>query len=111
SDLSVAFIERAFQRIETFDSRLNSFVALDRASALAAAKESDDRRARGQAKSLLDGLPISVKDNIQVAGFPTTWGSRALQDHRPEKDELPVARLRRAGLIVIGKTNVPEFTL
>ena len=46
-----------------------------------------------------------------MAGFPTTWGSRALKDHRPAKDELPVARLRRAGMIVIGKTNAPEFTL
>jgi aspartyl-tRNA(Asn)/glutamyl-tRNA(Gln) amidotransferase subunit A len=108
---SVAFIERAFQRIETFDSRLNSFVALDRAGALAAAKESDERRSRGQAHSRLDGIPISVKDNLHVAGFPTTWGSRALQHHRPAKDELSVARLRRAGMIVIGKTNVPEFTL
>jgi aspartyl-tRNA(Asn)/glutamyl-tRNA(Gln) amidotransferase subunit A len=108
---SVGLVERAFQRIETFDPRVNSFVALDRASALAAAKESDARRSRGRAHSRLDGIPISIKDNLHVAGFPTTWGSRALQDHRPQKDELPVARLRRAGMIVIGKTNVPEFTL
>jgi aspartyl-tRNA(Asn)/glutamyl-tRNA(Gln) amidotransferase subunit A len=108
---SVEIIERAFQRIEAFDSRLNSFVALDRSGALAAATESDRRRSRGEAHSRLDGIPISVKDNLHVAGFPTTWGSRALKDHRPAKDELPVARLRRAGLIVIGKTNVPEFTL
>jgi aspartyl-tRNA(Asn)/glutamyl-tRNA(Gln) amidotransferase subunit A len=108
---SVGLVERALRRIETLDARLNSFIALDPSGALAAAKESDDRRARGQAKSPLDGIPISVKDNIHVAGFPTTWGSRALQDHRPTKDELPVARLRRAGVIVIGKTNVPEFTL
>ena len=104
-------VERAFQRIETFDSRLNSFVALDRSGALAAANDSDARRSRGQAHSRLDGIPISIKDNLHVAGFPTTWGSRALQDYRPAKDELPVARLRRAGMIVIGKTNAPEFTL
>ena len=108
---SVGLVERAFERIETFDSRLNSFVALDRSGALAAAKESDARRSRGQAHSRLDGIPISVKDNLHVAGFPTTWGSRALKDYRPAKDELPVARLRQAGMIVIGKTNAPEFTL
>jgi aspartyl-tRNA(Asn)/glutamyl-tRNA(Gln) amidotransferase subunit A len=108
---SVGLVERAFQRIEAFDSRLNSFVALDRASALTAAKESDERRSRGHAHSRLDGIPISVKDNLHVAGFATTWGSRALKDHHRAKDELPVARLRRAGMIIVGKTNVPEFTL
>jgi aspartyl-tRNA(Asn)/glutamyl-tRNA(Gln) amidotransferase subunit A len=108
---SVGLVECALRRIETLDPRLNSFVALDPAGALAAAKESDERRSRGQAHSRLDGIPISVKDNLHAAGFPTTWGSRALQNYRPAKDELPVARLRQAGMIVIGKTNVPEFTL
>ena len=108
---SVELVERAFQRIEAFNSRLNSFVGLDRSVAVAAAKESDERRARGEAKSALDGTPISVKDNLHVAGFPSTWGSRALKDYRPAKDELPIARLRQAGMIVIGKTNAPEFTL
>ena len=108
---SVSLVERALQRIDRFDSRLNSFVARDPSAALAAAKESDARRARGEPKSPLDGIPISVKDNIHVAGFPTTWGSRALKDRRPTTDELPVARLKSAGMIVIGKTNVPEFTL
>src|ERR1700728_2185600 len=108
---SVRLVRRAFERIEASDSRLNSFVALDRPGALAAAKESDERRSHGRAHSRLDGIPISVKDNLHVAGFPTTWGSRALKDYRPVKDELPIARLRRAGMIVIGKTNAPEFTL
>src|SRR6202789_1011022 len=108
---SVRLVRRAFERIERLDARLNSFVALDRPGALAAAKESDERRSRGQARSRLDGIPISVKDNLHVAGFPTTWGSRALEDYRPAKDELPIARLKRTGMIVIGKTNAPEFTL
>jgi len=108
---SVGLVERSFQRIAGFDSRLNSFVAADRSGALAAAKDSDARRSRGQAHSRLDGIPVSVKDNLHVAGFPTTWGSRALKDYRPAKDELPIERLRRAGMIVIGKTNAPEFTL
>jgi aspartyl-tRNA(Asn)/glutamyl-tRNA(Gln) amidotransferase subunit A len=108
---SAGLVRRAFERIEMFDPRLNSFVALDRSGALAAAKESDERRLRGRAHSRLDGIPISVKDNLNVAGFPTTWGSRALKDYRPAKDELPIARLRQAGMIAIGKTNAPEFTL
>src|ERR1700728_1940417 len=108
---SVRLVRRAFERIERLDARLNSFVALDRSGALAAARDSDERRSHGGAHSRLDGIPVSVKDNLHVAGFPTTWGSRALEDYRPAKDELPIARLRRAGMIVIGKTNAPEFTL
>ena len=56
-------------------------------------------------------MPISIKDSIHVAGMPSTWGSRALAAFMPAIDELPVARLRAAGAIMIGKTNVPEFTL
>jgi aspartyl-tRNA(Asn)/glutamyl-tRNA(Gln) amidotransferase subunit A len=108
---SVRLVERTLERIERLDGRLNSFVALDAAGALAAARDSDARRARGEARSPLDGVPISVKDNLHVQGLPSTWGSRALKNFRPSKDELPVARLRQAGMVIIGKTNVPEFTL
>jgi aspartyl-tRNA(Asn)/glutamyl-tRNA(Gln) amidotransferase subunit A len=108
---SISLIERSLGRVAKLDGRLNSFVAVDAEGAIAAAKESDARRARGEAKSRLDGIPVSIKDSIHVAGLPSTWGSRALERFRPAKDELPVARLRGAGLIVLGKTNVPEFTL
>ncbi len=108
---SVDLVERSLRRVQALDPRLNSFVALDFPAALAAARESDALRARRETRSLLDGIPISVKDNLHALGFPTTWGSRALKDFRPEMDELPVARLRQAGMIVVGKTNVPEFTL
>ncbi|WP_284309639.1 amidase family protein, partial [Hydrogenophaga electricum] len=50
-------------------------------------------------------------DNIPVAGLPCRWGSRLYQDHVPERDETPVARLRAAGAVILGKTAVPEFTL
>src|SRR5208337_3843500 len=72
---------------------------------------SDARLARGAARSKLEGIPLSIKDNIHVAGLPSTWGSRALVGFRPAIDELPVARLRAAGAVILGKTNVPEFTL
>ncbi len=65
----------------------------------------------GAPRSPLEGIPISVKDNIHVAGMPSTWGSRALAGFTPEKDELPIARLRAAGAIFLGKTNVPELTV
>src|SRR5207245_2181682 len=59
----------------------------------------------------LDGVPVSVKDSIHVAGMPASWGSRGLANFIPDRDELPVARLRTAGAVIIGKTNVPELTL
>ena len=106
-----ALLDRCLERIRQLDPQLNSFVALDEAGARAAAKASDARLAGGTARSALEGIPLSVKDNIHAAGLPTTWGSRALAGVLPDGDELPVARLRAAGAVVVGKTNVPELTL
>jgi aspartyl-tRNA(Asn)/glutamyl-tRNA(Gln) amidotransferase subunit A len=96
---------------ETAETIVELAAALDESGAIAAARESDARRSQGAPLSRLDGVPISIKDNIHVAGLPSTWGSRALTNFRPPHDELPVARLRAAGAILLGKTNVPEFTL
>jgi hypothetical protein len=71
---SISLVERSLDRVARLDGRLNSFVAIDEQGAIAAAKESDARRKRGEAKSRLDGIPISVKDNIHVAGLPSTLG-------------------------------------
>lgn len=106
-----ALLDRSLDRIRRLDRELNAFVALDETGARAAAKASDRRIAAGKALSPLDGVPLSVKDSILVAGMPATWGNRGLADFRPEKDELPVARLRAAGAVIVGKTNVPELTL
>jgi aspartyl-tRNA(Asn)/glutamyl-tRNA(Gln) amidotransferase subunit A len=108
---AVDLVERSLARIRRLDSRFNAFVALDEAGALAAAEESDQRLRRGEARSPLEGVPLSIKDNLHAAGLPSTWGSRALAGFVPERDELPVARLRAAGAVILGKTNVPEFTL
>jgi aspartyl-tRNA(Asn)/glutamyl-tRNA(Gln) amidotransferase subunit A len=106
-----ALLERCLERVGRLDPRLNSFVALDVAGARAAAKESDALLSRSAPRSPLEGIPISVKDNVHVAGMPSTWGSRALAGFTPEKDELPIARLRAAGAVFLGKTNVPELTV
>jgi aspartyl-tRNA(Asn)/glutamyl-tRNA(Gln) amidotransferase subunit A len=98
-------------RIRRIDPKLNSFVFVDEAGARNAAQESDARLAVGSPRSPLEGVPLSIKDSILVAGMPATWGSRSLADFVPEHDELPVARLRAAGAVVLGKTNVPELTL
>jgi aspartyl-tRNA(Asn)/glutamyl-tRNA(Gln) amidotransferase subunit A len=104
-------LDRCLDRIRRIDPKLNSFVWLDEAGARKAARESDARFAAGAPRSALEGVPLSVKDSILVAGMPATWGSRSLADFTPERDELPVARLRAAGAVIIGKTNVPELTL
>jgi aspartyl-tRNA(Asn)/glutamyl-tRNA(Gln) amidotransferase subunit A len=72
----------------------------------ASAQRLETSRARS-----LEGVPILVKDNILAKGMPCTWGSRLFRDYVPEHDEVAVERLRAAGAIVVGKTNVPEFTL
>ena len=104
-------ITATFERLARLDKMLNAFVAIRPEGALADARASADRHARQAPLSALDGVPVAVKDNIPVQGMPCTWGSRSGSDHLPVRDELAVARLRAAGAIVVGKTNVPEFTL
>jgi aspartyl-tRNA(Asn)/glutamyl-tRNA(Gln) amidotransferase subunit A len=102
-------LARVRERIAALNPRLNAIIAFD-ASADEAARASAARHRARQALGPLDGVPFVVKDNILAKGVPCVWGSRVYRDHVPDQDELPVARLRAAGAIVIGKTNVPELT-
>lgn len=106
----VTVLETIEAHIERLNPTLNAIVCRD-AGAAAAAKDSAARLRAGTPRSALEGVPFTVKDSILVAGLPCTWGSRAMREFVPDEDELPVARLRAAGAIVLGKTNVPEFTL
>ena len=109
--LSPLAVLAAYQaRIRRFNPSLNAFVAFDETAEEAAAA-SEVRYAAGRPLSLLDGVPIAIKDNLAVQGLPATWGCRHYVDNVPDEDEYPVARLRDAGLVIVGKTNVPEFTL
>ncbi len=107
----VEALDHCLDRIARFNDRLNAIVALDAAGARAAARASEDRWRRGVALGPLDGVPLTVKDGIPVKGMRSTWGSKLYAEYVPERDELPVARLRAAGAVIVGKTNVPEFTL
>src|SRR5215213_10937299 len=69
----------------------------------------DLERATGKVRGPLHGVPVLVKDNLDVAGLPTTAGNVALQNSVPDKDSTVVARLRAAGAVIIGKTNLTEF--
>lgn len=75
----------------------------------AAAPDSDRRRARGDSLGLLEGIPVLVKDNMDVAGWPTTAGSAALVGIRAHRDAALVTRLRRAGAVLLGKTAMHEL--
>jgi aspartyl-tRNA(Asn)/glutamyl-tRNA(Gln) amidotransferase subunit A len=98
-------------RIEDVNPTINAIVTLDVKGAQAAADASNRRWAAGQRLSPVDGVPLTIKDNILVRGLRTTWGSRLYAEFIPDADEEPVARLRAAGAVILGKTNVPEFTL
>ena len=107
----VGVLEQVLERIAAHNPALNAIVTLDTAGARSAAQASTQRHAGGAPLGPLDGVPISVKDNIAVAGLPATWGSRLFAGYVPTVDELPVARLRSAGAILLGKTNTPEFAM
>lgn len=104
-------LEAVLARHDAVNPQLNAVVTLDRGGARGAAGESAARWHAGTPLSALDGVPLTVKDNILVAGMRATWGSRIFADFVPERDETPVARLRAAGAVILGKTNVPEFTV
>ncbi|WP_075221430.1 amidase [Acuticoccus yangtzensis] len=104
----VDVIEATFARIAALDGALNAFVALS-STAREEAAASALRWTAGTPIGPLDGVPVAVKDNIAVAGMPATFGSALYAGHPCAADELPVARLRAAGAIIVGKTNTPEF--
>ena len=97
-------------RIDQLGPPINAVVTLDRERAYAAAARADDAAARGDWLGPLHGLPITIKDAIEVAGVRSTGGATELTDHIPAVDAPSVARLKAAGAIVFGKTNVPRWS-
>jgi len=100
---------RCLNNIERFDSVVNAFISVLAESALREAESIDRAREQGAVGGLLAGVPISVKDCIDVAGTPCTNGSTFFADYVPEIDALVVQRLRQAGAVILGKTNLHEF--
>ncbi len=97
------------ERIAAVNPRVNAIVSIDEERARASAAEADERQARGEELGPLHGLPWAFKDTHEVGGWRTTFGSPLKADYVPEEDEEVVARIRRAGAVVLGRTNVPEF--
>ena len=98
--------DAAIARIEAIDPKINAVVVRDFERAPAAADAADAALARGERRPLL-GLPMTVKEQFNIAGLPTTWGHLKFKDWRPAADALVVQRLKAAGAIILGKTNVP----
>lgn len=107
----VDVIEDCLDRAQTCDASLNAFPHLGVTDALQAAEASSRRWAEARSLGALDGVPVSVKDNLHVAGMPTTWGSALMRGFIPAQDEEPVARIRAAGAVLFAKTSLPEFAM
>ena len=103
---SLELTDRVIARIERHDPSLNAVIARDFDRAREAAKAADAALARGENRPLL-GVPMTVKESFNVAGLPTTWGIAQAKDFRASDDALIVTRVRGAGAVVLGKTNVP----
>ncbi|WP_280269942.1 amidase [Nocardia wallacei] len=103
---SVELTEEAIARIEREDEAINAICVPDFDTARAAARRADAARARGEDAPLL-GIPVTVKESFDMAGLPTTWGMPAQRGFVPAEDAVQVSRLKAAGAVVLGKTNVP----
>jgi amidase len=99
-------LDRTIARIEALDQRINAVVVRDFERAKDAAKVADAALARGEQRPLL-GIPVTLKEPFNVAGLPTTWGLQEFKDFIPTEDALAVSRLKQAGAIIVGKTNIP----
>ena len=98
-------------QIEEVNPSLNALVQNNAKEALSCARAADSALAQGDIIGPLHGVPITVKDNFEVAGLISTAGSMGLASYVPDNDAVAVSRLRAAGAIVLGKTNMPELGL
>ena len=105
----VELVEATLTAIETTEPHVNAFVTLCADEARAAARAAEAALMSGAPLGPLHGVPLAVKDLVRTAGIRTTYGSRTHERHVPDRDAAPVARLKAAGAIVVGKTTTPEF--
>lgn len=103
-------LDHYVERIKRFNPALNAIVVNDLEAAQARADDADAATARGLSWGPLHGIPMTIKDAFEVAGLVSSGGAVELKDHVPQRDADPVARLRAAGAIILGKTNVPVYS-
>ncbi|MEV4621368.1 Asp-tRNA(Asn)/Glu-tRNA(Gln) amidotransferase subunit GatA [Asanoa sp. NPDC049573] len=111
-EVSAEEVTRAhLDRIAAVDGQVHAFLHVDADGAVEAARKVDARRARGESLGPLAGVPVAVKDVMATRGVPTTAGSKILEGWRPPYDATVVERLRDAGTVILGKTNMDEFAM
>ncbi|MFL5287357.1 MAG: amidase [Rhodopila sp.] len=107
----VELLTALLARIESLDPKLHAFIRLDADMALQAARAAEAEIAAGRSRGPLHGIPVGIKDIIDVAGLPTTCHSRILLDNVAKADAAVIAKLRQAGAIILGKLSTHEFAL
>jgi aspartyl-tRNA(Asn)/glutamyl-tRNA(Gln) amidotransferase subunit A len=108
---SVALTKQHLDRIADVDQKVKAFLHVDNENALAQAAAVDADRAAGKELSPLAGVPLALKDVLVQEGVPTTAGSKILQGWKPPYDSTVVAKLKAAGVVILGKTNMDEFAM
>ena len=108
---SVEITQAMIDRINAVDKQVHAFLHMDEQDALAQAKASDERRAKGECVSPLDGVPVGMKDVIAVKDQPLTAASKILENYRSPYDATVVRKLKEAGAVVAGRLNLDEFAM
>ncbi len=108
---SVELTEAHYAQIEKVDPQVHAFLYLDKVGALEQASAVDAKRQAGISQSPLAGIPLALKDVLVQKGIPTTCGSKMLEGWRPPYDATVVTKLKAAGVVILGKTNMDEFAM